>query len=74
MGLQEERVKAGFTQASLAAAAGVNIRNIQQYEIGKRDVNGASLETLCKLATTIGCRISDIITDENIKSMLKDCT
>lgn len=73
MGLQEERVKAGFSQGQLAKASGVNKGMIQKYEIGYRDINGASIETLCKLATTIGCRISDIITDENVKKMLKEC-
>lgn len=72
--LQEQRLKAGFSQGKLAEASGVPKSIIQKYEIGYRDINGASLETLCKLATTIGCRISDIITDENIKKMLKECS
>lgn len=73
MGLQEERIKAGFSQAKLAAVSGVNKGMIQKYEIGYRDINGASIETLCKLAVAMGCRISDIITNENVKKMLKEC-
>lgn len=74
MSLQTERLKAGYSQTKLAAASGVNLRNIQQYEIGARNINGASLETLCKLATTIGCTLFDLLEDEQLKDMLKKCT
>lgn len=74
MALQEERLKAGFSQKTLADASGVKKRLIQVYEIGQRDVNQASLDTLCKLAIAIGCKISDIITDKEVIEMLKKCT
>ena len=74
MALQEERLKAGFSQKTLADASGVKKRLIQVYEIGQRDVNQASLDTLCKLAIAMGCKISDIITDEEVIEMLKKCT
>ena len=74
MSLKDERVKAGFSQHKLAAASGVNVRNIQQYEIGARNINTAGLETLCKLATTIGCTLFDLLEDEQLKEMLRQCT
>ncbi len=74
MALQEERLKAGFSQKTLADASGVKKRLIQVYEIGQRDVNQASLDTLCKLAIAMGCKISDIITDKEVIEMLKKCT
>lgn len=74
MSLQEQRQKAGFSQQSLSDAAQVNIWVIRSYESGKRDINGASLDILCKLAITLGCKISDIITDDGIKKMLEECT
>lgn len=74
MSLQTERLKAGFSQHKLAAASGVNVRNIQQYEIGARNINTAGLETLCKLAMTIGCTLFDLLEDERLKEMLRQCT
>lgn len=74
MSLQSERMKAGFSQRSLADASGVNIRNIQQYEIGKRNIDGASLDTLCRLASTIGCTIYDILENNELKELLKQVT
>lgn len=74
MSLKAEREKSGFSQHKLAAASGVNVRNIQQYEIGARNINTAGLETLCKLATTIGCTLFDLLEDEHLKEMLRQCT
>ena len=74
MSLQSERMKAGFSQRSLADASGVNIRNIQQYEIGARNINGSSLETLCKLASAIGCTLYDLLESEELKELLKQVT
>ena len=74
MSLQSARLKAGYSQHKLAAASGVNVRNIQQYEIGTRNIDGASLETLCKLATTIGCTLFDLLEDEQLKELLRKCT
>ena len=74
MSLQEQRQKAGFSQQGLADAAQVSSWVIKKYEIGQRDINGASLETLCKLSIALGCKISDIITDDSIKKMLEECT
>ena len=74
MSLQSARIKAGFSQRSLADASGVNIRNIQQYEIGARNINGASLDTLCKLASTIGCTLYEILESDELKELLKQVT
>ncbi len=74
MALQEQRKKAGFSQSELAAASGVNLRMIQHYERGYRDINSARLETLCNLAIAMHCKVHDIITDENLKIKLKKST
>ena len=74
MSLQEQRQKAGFSQQGLADAAQVSSWVIKKYEIGQRDINSASLETLCKLSIALGCKIGDIITEDGIKKMLEECT
>jgi transcriptional regulator with XRE-family HTH domain len=71
MALKEMRKKAGLSQSELAAVSGVKLRAIQVYEIGQRDINGAKLDTLCKLALALNCKVYDIITDEQLKVKLK---
>lgn len=74
MRLQNERMKAGFTQARLAVESGVSLRTIQQYENGQRSVDGANLMTLCKLCETIGCTLFDILESEELRLKLKSVT
>lgn len=71
MTLQDMRKKANLSQSELAAVSGVKLRTIQTYEIGHRDINGAKLDTLCKLALAMNCTIYDILTDEQLKIKLK---
>ena len=71
MALQQARLRAGLSQSGLAKASGINLRTLQQYEQGSRSIDGASLETLCKLAAALGCTIFDILESEELKEMLK---
>lgn len=71
MSLQSERQKAGYSQRTLAEASGVSKRVIEKYEQGERDINGAGLEILCKLATALGCTIFDILTNDDLKEQLR---
>lgn len=74
MSLKSARMKAGYSQRGLADASGVNIRSIQQYEIGARNINGASLESLCKLAGALGCTLYDLLESPELKELLKQVT
>ena len=51
--LQAARLAAGMSQSQLAAAAGISVRILQDYERGARDINGAKLATLLKFATPL---------------------
>ena len=62
--LQKLRVKKGYSQGTLAELSGISRRTIQNYEQGKRPIEGAHLETLCNLAKTLNCKIEDIIEDK----------
>lgn len=55
------RAKAGLSQSKLAELSGVNVRMIQYYEQGVKDINKAQTETLFKLAKTLNCTIEDLI-------------
>lgn len=69
--LQELRTSAGLTRQQLSELSGVNVRLIERYEQGERDINGAKLKTLLKLCTTLDCNLEDIITDEESIDLLR---
>ena len=59
--LQTYRKLAGLTQAELARASGVNLRTLQQYEIGDKDIRKASADKVISLANVLGCRPEDMV-------------
>lgn len=61
--LQAARLAAGMSQSQLAAAAGISVRTLQDYERSGRDINGAKLATLLKICNALECRLQDILTD-----------
>ena len=61
MKLKEKRMEAGLSQSGLAVAAGVNVRLIQDYEQGHKDINRAAAETVYKLAKALECSMEDLI-------------
>lgn len=70
--LQDYRKRRELSQSRLAENSGVSIRNIQFYEQEKMNIDGARISTLLSLATALGCRISDIIQDEDLKKLLAE--
>jgi len=59
--LQLQRKKACLTQKALAEKAEINLRTLQQYELGSKDLNKASVQTVRNLTKVLGCCIEDII-------------
>lgn len=57
------REEKGLSQSQLAKKSGVNVRVIQAYECGSRDINKASVETVLLLAEALDCDIYAIIND-----------
>jgi len=62
--LQELRKNIGYSQRKLAEKAGVNLRTLQQYELKAKDINKAATITLFALSKTLGCRIEDLLENE----------
>ena len=58
--IKKYRKAAGMTQKYLAEVSGTSERAIQQYEGGKRQPR---LSQIRKLATALGCSISDLVDD-----------
>lgn len=55
------RENKGITQAGLAEKSGVNLRMIQHYEQGTKDIKKGNVMTVLKLAEALGCNIKDIL-------------
>ena len=55
------RCERGMTQQSLADAAGVNIRAIQNFEGGERKIEDASLRVALKIADALGVEPRELI-------------
>lgn len=74
--LKRARIGKGLTQAELSEKSGVPLCCIPHYESGRRDIDGAKLETLCNLCLVLGCKIEDIIenpeTIEKLRIMQKN--
>ena len=69
--MKELREKAGLTRAQLSEQTGISFRTIEAYEQGRKDINGAKLKTLLKLCQALGCSLSELLTDEETKKLLK---
>lgn len=69
--LQQLRHAAGLSQSQLAKLAGINLRMIQYYEQGAKDLNVAKLTTLLRLCNALNCVLSDILTDPEVLDLLR---
>ena len=69
--LQARRKERGLSQSQLAEASGVNVRTLQKYEIGEKDLNGAKLATLLRLCIALDCRLIDILNDPETVQLLE---
>ena len=59
--LKRIRTEEGLSQSKLAEASGVNLRMIQHYEQGEKDINRAEGMRLYQLAKALGCTIEDLL-------------
>lgn len=59
--LKRIRKAAGFSQSKLAEVSGVNLRMIQYYEQGAKDINKAEVLTVYRLAQALNCTVEDLI-------------
>ena len=59
--LKTIRESKNFSQSKLAEASGVNLRILQYYEQGYKDINKSQALTLYKLAQALECTIEDLL-------------
>jgi DNA-binding transcriptional regulator YiaG len=61
--LQCLRRNCRLTQRVLSEKSGVNLRTLQQYETGAKNINCAAGVTLRALSGTLGCRMEELLED-----------
>ena len=59
--LKKIREATGLSQAKLAEVSGVNVRMIQYYEQGAKDINAAAALTVYRLAQALDCTVEDLL-------------
>ena len=59
--LKEYRIKRDLSQSQLSKLTGINLRMIQFYESGFKNINHAHADTVFKLATALDCSMEDLI-------------
>lgn len=59
--LKKMREQKLMTQAELSEKSGVNIRMIQYYEQGAKDIKKGNVMTVLSIAEVLGCSIKDIL-------------
>lgn len=59
--LKELRTARGLSQSKLSEASGVNVRMIQHYEQGVKDINKMSAITLYQLSKALDCKMEDLL-------------
>lgn len=53
--LKQMRLRNGLSQSQLAAASGVPVRTLQQYEQRRKDINKAQFEYILRLSSALNC-------------------
>mgnify|MGYP000228989344 CR=1 FL=1 len=59
--LKLKRIQAGMKQADLAAASGVPVKCIGNYEQLRRDINHARVDIVYRLAVALDCKIEELL-------------
>lgn len=59
--LKNIRTQRGYNQKQLSEISGVNLRMIQHYEQGVKDINLAQSTTLYKLAQALECGMEELL-------------
>lgn len=55
------RTAVGMSQSKLAEVSGINIRMIQHYEQGVKDINAAAALTVYRLAQALECTVGELL-------------
>ena len=71
-GLQSMRIKRGMTQLELANKSNINLRSLQYYEQGRKDIEHIRLDKLLRLCLVLNCKLSQIVEDSQCQDLAKE--
>lgn len=63
MTLKELREKSGLSRKEVSERSGINLRSLQDYEQGHKDISKAKGETLYRLSLAMGCTAEQLLED-----------
>ena len=69
--LKQLRQSKQMTQGQLAEAAGLNLRTIQHYEQGSKNLDHARIDTLMKICIALDCKLTDLIENEEFQQLIE---
>ena len=55
------RSLSGATQAALSESSGVSLRTLQEYEQGRKPINGAAALTVYRIAQALGVTVEELL-------------
>lgn len=61
------RINKGMKQTDLAAASGIPLKSIGNYEQLRRDINHARVDIVYRLASALDCKMEEILELENLQ-------
>lgn len=70
--LKKTRKAAGLTQKKLSEMTGISHRTIEAYDEGVRGLETAQFRTAILICHALGCKIEDVIEDEELAAKLRD--
>ena len=60
--LKQYRERAKLSQSQLAEKTGISLRTLQDYEQGRKPLEGARAITVLTLSKALSCTVEDLIT------------
>ena len=71
MKLKEIRKRVGLSQSELAKRSGVKLQTIQGYELGRRQIDGAHVDTLVAIAEAMQVPFYELLEDAELAQLVK---
>ena len=72
MKLQDIRKRSGLSQSELSHRSGVQLRTIQEYENGRRQIDNAHVDTLISIAEVLEVPFNELMEDAQRKNNIQE--
>lgn len=72
-GMKTLRLSKNWTQTQLAEVSGVSVNVIKALEKNVRSTDRAQIDTLARICKALGCKISEVLTDDELIDIVEEC-